>query len=100
GMVGRAGGAQGEESAPDGEIHRLAMQYLAEHEPRVLFVGYGETDSWAHAGQRGRYRSALRAADGFVADLWRAIQAAPDYRDRTTLIVTTDHGRGGGRRWT
>jgi len=24
----------------------------------------------------------------------------PEYRDRTTFIITTDHGRGGGDKWT
>jgi len=27
------------------------------------------------------------------------VQADPQYRDRTTMIVLTDHGRGYGARW-
>jgi len=34
--------------------------------------------------------------DGFVRDLWETMQALPEYRDSTTLILTTDHGRGAG----
>jgi hypothetical protein len=47
----------------------------------------------------GRYDNFLETAhsfDGFMADLWRQIQSSPDYRDRTTLIISTDHGRGSG----
>ncbi|HVN44667.1 MAG TPA: alkaline phosphatase family protein [Steroidobacteraceae bacterium] len=65
-------------------------------QPRVLFVGYGETDNWAHSG---RYDLVLRSAhafDGFVRELWERLQAIPAYRDSTTFIITTDHGRGSG----
>jgi hypothetical protein len=63
--------------------------------PRVLFVGYGETDNWAHAG---RYDLVLHSAhlfDRFVSELWERMQALPAYRNTTTFIITTDHGRGG-----
>jgi hypothetical protein len=62
----------------------------------VLFIGYGETDEWAHTG---RYDLLLRAAhqfDKFVAQLWNTMQSMPSYHDQTTFIITTDHGRGGG----
>jgi len=65
-------------------------------QPQVLFVGYGETDNWAHSG---RYDLVLHSAhlfDQFVAELWEHLQALPAYRDRTTFIITTDHGRGSG----
>jgi hypothetical protein len=65
-------------------------------QPRVLFVGYGETDNWAHAG---RYDLVLHSAhlfDRFVGELWERLQALPAYRDSTTFIITTDHGRGSG----
>ncbi len=64
--------------------------------PRVLFLGLGETDEWMHAG---RYDLALEAAhrgDAIIADLWNTLQALPEYRGTTTLIITTDHGRGIG----
>ena len=97
-FVVRAGGLHGEETLPDTEVHRLAMQHLAERAPRVLFVGYGDTDTWAHSSNRDRYLSALRDADRFLSELWQAAQA-DSTRARTTLIVTTDHGRGHGRQW-
>jgi bisphosphoglycerate-independent phosphoglycerate mutase (AlkP superfamily) len=61
-----------------------------------LFVGYGETDDWAHAG---RYDAVLESAhqmDANVRELWETMQAMPEYRGRTTFIITCDHGRGSG----
>jgi hypothetical protein len=31
-----------------------------------------------------------------IGKLWQWIQSQEDYRDQTTLIITTDHGRGYG----
>lgn len=85
-----------EDNALDSLMHAAAKEYLQEHRPRLLFVGYGETDEWAHAG---RYDLTLRAAhqfDRFLADLWETLESLPEYRGQTTLLVTTDHGRGSG----
>ncbi len=32
-----------------------------------------------------------------IGHLWEWVQSQPDYRDKTTLFVTTDHGRGNGK---
>jgi hypothetical protein len=64
--------------------------------PRVLFLGLGETDEWAHAGRYDLTLEAAHRADAIVAELWKTLQSIPQYRNHTTLIVTTDHGRGRG----
>jgi hypothetical protein len=72
------------------------LDYVKTGQPRVIFVGYGETDNWAH---QGRYDLVLESAHGFdhfVQQLWEVMQAMPEYRDQTTFILTTDHGRGSG----
>lgn len=81
-------------NAWDALLHAAALRYLKTARPRLLFIGYGETDEWAHAGRYDRYLRAARRVDSFLAELWAAVQADPQYRDRTTLVVTTDHGRG------
>jgi arylsulfatase A-like enzyme len=37
---------------------------------------------------------AAHAEDNMLADLWSLLQQMPEYKNKTTLIVTTDHGRG------
>jgi hypothetical protein len=32
--------------------------------------------------------------DTFIDELWTWMQAQPEYRNRTHLLITTDHGRG------
>lgn len=72
------------------------LDYVKEARPRVLFVGYGETDSWAHSGRYDLVLTAARQVDRFVEQLWNTMQSMPQYRGKTTFIVTTDHGRGSG----
>lgn len=72
------------------------LESFAHSQPRVLFVGYGETDNWAHAGRYDLVLHSARNFDQFVEELWNAMQALPAYKDQTTFIITTDHGRGSG----
>lgn len=79
----------------------FALDYLARERPRLLYVALGDTDEWAHAGNYRFTLDALHQADDFLRQLWQWLQSQPDYRDSTTLIITTDHGRGrGARDWT
>jgi hypothetical protein len=80
----------------DAFLQQTLLDYVEANRPRLLFVGYGETDEWAH---NGRYDLVLESAhnvDAFLRQLWTAMQAIPQYRGKTTFIVTTDHGRGDG----
>ena len=72
------------------------LESFDKEQPRVLFVGYGETDNWAHAGRYDLLLHSAHLFDRFVGELWERLQALPAYRDSTTFIITTDHGRGSG----
>ena len=85
-----------EEDLPNSLLQIPLIDYVKTGKPRVLFVGYGETDNWAH---QGRYDLVLDSAHRFdhdVMQLWDTMQAMPQYHGTTTFIITTDHGRGGG----
>jgi hypothetical protein len=72
------------------------LDYVKSAHPRVLFVGYGETDNWAHQGRYDLVLDSAHRMDHFVKQLWDTMQAMPEYRGTTTFIITTDHGRGSG----
>lgn len=89
-----------EDNSYDAFMQTVMLAHVRAKHPRVLFVGYGETDEFAHMR---RYDLTLRTAhsvDGFISELWHTMQAMPAYRGRTTFIITTDHGRGTGEQWT
>ena len=77
-----------------------AVEYLKAEKPRVLFLGLGETDDWAHAGSYAEYLNAAHLAEEYLRQIWDLAQSMPEYRGKTTLIVLPDHGRGEGSKWT
>jgi hypothetical protein len=70
---------------------------LDRRRPRVLYIGLGETDEWGHGRRYDLYLDAAHQADRFLAEMWQAVQRIPQYRGKTALLVTTDHGRGSTR---
>jgi hypothetical protein len=71
-----------------------AREYIELHHPSILFLGFGETDECAHAGRYDLYLQQAADIDRMIADLWCLVQTDPWYRDSTTFLITTDHGRG------
>jgi hypothetical protein len=74
--------------------HYAAFNYLKEKKPSVLYISYGETDEWAHAGKYKSYLNAANQVDKWIEEIWNYIQQDPYYKNKTALLITTDHGRG------
>jgi len=78
----------------DSFTYRFAKDYLLTQKPRVMAISLGETDDFAHDGHYDSYLTSAHQTDAFIADLWQTIQTTAGYKDNTTLLITTDHGRG------
>ncbi len=74
--------------------HYAAMEYLKTKKPKVLYIAYGETDEWAHAGMFRSYLDAAHQVDKWINEIWNFVQKDPQYSNKTTLFITVDHGRG------
>lgn len=72
----------------------MALNYMAEKKPRILYVALGETDEWAHAGRYDRYLLMMQYVDQTLQRLWEAAHRIPQYRNKTVFVMTADHGRG------
>jgi hypothetical protein len=83
-----------DDEAYDSFTFHTALEYLKIRKPRVLYLSLGETDNWAHEGKYDLYLHAGHRVDAYLRELWETAQSMPEYRDRTTLIVSVDHGRG------
>jgi Type I phosphodiesterase / nucleotide pyrophosphatase len=78
----------------DAFVYHAAVDRIDTHRPRVFLMGLGEPDEWAHAHRYDRYLQSIRRCDRFIRQLWEKLQALPEYRDCTTIVLTPDHGRG------
>jgi hypothetical protein len=85
-----------EEDVNNSLLQIALLDYVRKGRTRVLFVGYGETDNWAHQGRYDLVLDSAHRTDYFIHQLWDTMQAMPQYRGTTTFIITTDHGRGSG----
>jgi hypothetical protein len=79
---------------PDVLTYIAAREYLKAYQPKVLYIAFDETDDFAHGGDYDQYLGSAHAEDGMLADLWNYIQTSPNYKNKTTMIVASDHGRG------
>ncbi|NOZ24373.1 MAG: hypothetical protein GXP25_25120 [Planctomycetes bacterium] len=80
-------------STSDAVTWNTMKRVMRDVSPSLLFVSFGEMDALAHTGQWWRYTRAVKKLDDICWMIWREIQVSPFYKDRTTLIITTDHGR-------
>jgi hypothetical protein len=71
-----------------------AREYIEHNHPRVVLIGFGETDEFAHNGRYDLYLQQAANVDRMIADLWYFVQSNSFYRNKTTFLITTDHGRG------
>jgi len=71
-----------------------AMEYLKREQPRLLHLAFGETDEHAHEGNYSEYLQIIHQSDRMIGELWKWLQSQEQYRNKTTLIIATDHGRG------
>ena len=76
---------------------QAVFDLLETRQPRVLFVSLGETDDFAHDGRYDLYLDSALRNDRLIERLWNHLQSLPQYAGKTSLIVTTDHGRGDDR---
>jgi hypothetical protein len=79
---------------PDFITYCIAREYVKQFTPKVLYIGFDETDDYAHEGKYDQYLYAAHMIDKWIGDLWNYIQLQPQYKNKTALLITTDHGRG------
>jgi Metalloenzyme superfamily len=92
---------QKEETRYDQLTFLTAKEYINQNKPRVVFLGLGETDEFAHDGRYDLYLEQANQTDRMIAELWHWVQTTTGYKDNTTFLITTDHGRGSkSSKWT
>ena len=85
----------------DAFTYHAAVDMIETRRPRLFLLALGEPDEWAHARRYDRYLDSIRRCDRFIRQLWEKMQAMPEYRGTTALILSPDHGRGVlGADWT
>lgn len=73
---------------------QMGMEYLKTHQPRFMYMMWVEPDENAHNGNYRGYVESLRDFDARLVQLTDQLKAMGTYGENTSIVVTTDHGRG------
>lgn len=68
-------------------------EIMAKYSPNVIVINLKDVDSNGHANNWDGYIKAIKTTDASIKEIWDYIQSLPAYKDKTTLIVSNDHGR-------
>ncbi|HVI45127.1 MAG TPA: alkaline phosphatase family protein [Chitinophaga sp.] len=66
---------------------------MKRYSPNILVINLKDVDDRGHNKDSIGYINAIKATDKSITELWDYIQALGEYKDKTTLIVSNDHGR-------
>ena len=72
-------------------MSREIMRKFALH--LLVKFAFSDVAEAAHFGSYALHTSGIKTADRLTYQLWQEIQANPDYRDQTTMIVMPEFGR-------
>jgi hypothetical protein len=70
-----------------------AKNVMKTYHPNLMLINFKDPDYFGHGNQWGKYIEGIRSTDAYIGELYEEIQKDEAYRDKTTLIVTNDHGR-------
>jgi hypothetical protein len=79
-------------ASPDELSVYIARQLMHRLAPSLLWITLHDIDV-AHSGAFSLYLDGIRRSDRLCAELWRTIQAEPEYAGKTTMFILPDFGR-------
>ncbi len=74
----------------------LALRAIERLRPRLMIINYQDPD-YVHWGNPNFYTRAIGIIDEGIREIHAAVQADPEYRDRTVFVVVPDCGRDSNR---
>ncbi len=90
-FCGRNG--NGKDYVGDNRTWEKVVQVVTNYAPKLMLINLLAPDARAHANNWDGYIQAIRQSDVYAKELWDLIQSHPQMKDKTTLFITTDHGR-------
>ena len=70
----------------------MAREVMRKFSPRVLVVAFSDVEA-AHFGSYALHLSGIKTADRLAYQLWQEVEANPDYRGKTTMVILPEFGR-------
>lgn len=90
-FCGRNG--NGKDHVGDNRTWEKVKQVVTDYAPKLMLINLLAPDARAHANNWEGYIAAIKQSDAYALELWEMIQSHPEMKNKTTLFITTDHGR-------
>lgn len=74
-------------------VWQLAKLKLQTYHPQLAVIYLADVDAAGHSGNWNNYTRKITIADSIVGMIWDFIQTDSIYQNKTTMLVTNDHGR-------
>ena len=70
----------------------MTREIMRKFAPQVLVVALSDVEA-AHFGSYSLHTAGIKTADRLTYQLWQEIEANPDYRGKTTMVILPEFGR-------
>jgi hypothetical protein len=70
----------------------MTREIMHRFSPQVLVVAFSDVEA-AHFGSYALHLSGIKTADRLTYQLWKEVEANPDYRGKTTMVILPEFGR-------
>ncbi|WP_224999246.1 sulfatase-like hydrolase/transferase [Cesiribacter sp. SM1] len=77
----------------DAETLQEVLNTIDNYQPHLMMVQFSGPDAKGHANNWPGYLYSIKETDSLVYELWNYIQQHEQYKDKTALLITNDHGR-------
>lgn len=77
----------------DRETWKKIQEVFTNGAPHLSLINLLAVDVNGHQNNWEGYKKGIRDCDEYVYQFWKIIQSNPEMKDKTTLLVTNDHGR-------
>lgn len=74
----------------------MAHTYMQAQNPRLAYFSFVDADEWAHHHNFKKVQQSLDAFEKNYQTLLEILKQTPGRLENTSIVVTTDHGRGRG----
>jgi hypothetical protein len=70
----------------------MSREVMRKFAPQLLVVAFSDVEA-AHFGSYALHMAGIKTADRLAYQLWQEVEANPDYRGKTTMVILPEFGR-------
>src|SRR5690625_4208938 len=80
-------------------LYATGKEFMKKTKPKATYFQFSLSDSFGHSGKYEDHLKSIHNVSVFIKDLIQYIDNDPFYAGKTSILITTDHGRGIGGNW-